>query len=91
MVSFVQSFVVVSAFLTSHSFASLVARNDGPTSPPCSVPFTPYLYAGCYTDPGTPRALVFAPVGLDRQKMTVETCTAVCKGLSSALHLDGFS
>ena len=65
---------------TSTVFASLLPRNDGPTAPPCSVPFTPYLYAGCYTDSGSPRALPFGPDGLDRQNMTIETCVAECKG-----------
>ncbi|KAI4226415.1 MAG: hypothetical protein L6R36_003173 [Xanthoria steineri] len=45
-----------------------------------SVPFTPYLYAGCYTDTKSPRALAFSPVGQNRQSMTVEKCAAVCKG-----------
>lgn len=86
MTSVIKSLIAISAVLGSHSLATLLPRNDGPTAPPCGVPFTPYLYAGCYTDPKSPRALVFAPVALNRQNMTVETCAAVCKGTCSEKH-----
>ncbi|KAL8994275.1 MAG: hypothetical protein Q9169_005710 [Polycauliona sp. 2 TL-2023] len=76
----IKCLLAVPAILASHSLANLVPRTDGPTAPPCSVPFTPYLYAGCYTDTKSPRALSFSPVGQDRQSMTVEKCAAVCKG-----------
>ncbi|KAL8691683.1 MAG: hypothetical protein Q9224_004118 [Gallowayella concinna] len=80
MTSIIKSLIAISAVFGSHSLAALLPRNDGPTAPPCGVPFTPYLYAGCYTDPKSPPALAFSPVGLNRQNMTVETCAAVCKG-----------
>ena len=82
MAPLITSLVATSAFLTTQAFAGLVPRTNGPTAPSCSVPFTPYLYAGCYTDPGSPHALGFSPTGLNRQAMTIETCAAVCKGTS---------
>ena len=58
----------------------LVARNDYPALPPCSYPYTPFTYVGCYVDPSTPaRALDYSPQ-LSSSNMTVEECTASCKG-----------
>lgn len=82
-----RSLITAAVTLSTLSTATVVKRNDGPTAPPCSVSYTPYLYAGCYSDLGSPRALVFSPVGLNRQNMTVETCTAVCKGRSADLGM----
>ena len=59
---------------------TLVARNDYPALPPCSYPYTPFTYVGCYVDPSTPaRALGWSP-NLSFNNMTVEECTASCKG-----------
>ena len=80
MKTLIKFLFAVPTIFVSHSLANLVPRNDGPTAAPCSVPFTPYLYAGCYTDTKSPRALAFSPVGQNRQSMTVEKCAAVCKG-----------
>lgn len=91
MTPLIKSLVTVSAFFASNTFANLLPRNNGPTAPPCSVPFTPYLYAGCYTDSASPHALEFSPVGLEKQNMTVETCAAVCKGRLLYQHLTDVS
>lgn len=82
MKAIIKFLLAVPTIFTSHSLANLVRRTDGPTAPPCSVPFTPYLYAGCYSDTRSPRALAFSPVGQNRQEMTIEKCAAVCKGKS---------
>jgi hypothetical protein len=45
------------------------------------VDFTPYIYAGCYTDPPqtSERALLYNS-DLDQNTITVEKCVAFCKG-----------
>ena len=58
--------------------ASLYPRNSYPASPPCTVPFTNFVYSGCYHDGSEPRALLF-DTQLDSQNMTIETCTQSCK------------
>lgn len=56
-------------------------RNQEPDQPSCTD-FTPFKYAGCFQDPSNPgRALLFD--GPSNDNMTVETCVAFCKGLSS--------
>lgn len=61
------------------SAAAVFKRNDYPPLPPCSYPYTPFDYVGCYVDPaGQARALDFSAGGL-KQNMTVELCTATCK------------
>jgi len=47
--------------------------------PPCTSPFLPFVYTGCFQDPSTPNALSFRS-SLDTQSMTVEKCVAECKG-----------
>ncbi|KAF7547989.1 hypothetical protein G7046_g8830 [Stylonectria norvegica] len=47
--------------------------------PSCLNPFQPYVYSGCFADPGTPSALVYRS-GQDTSAMTVEKCVAECKG-----------
>lgn len=49
--------------------------------PPCTSAFTPFVYSGCFQNgaPGSPGALVFRSP-LDSANMTVELCTAECKG-----------
>ncbi|KAI9673516.1 MAG: hypothetical protein M1829_004023 [Trizodia sp. TS-e1964] len=56
----------------------LVERTNGPVSPPCTYPFAPWSYSGCYTDPSVPRALSF-DTQLPQDGMTVELCIATCK------------
>ncbi|MCJ1459416.1 hypothetical protein MMC28_009794 [Mycoblastus sanguinarius] len=80
MVSPIITLLVTSTVLAPLVNATRLKRNPVATEPPCSVPFTPFLYAGCYTDPSSPRALPFSPAGLDTQNMTVEICVAECKG-----------
>ena len=58
--------------------AALFPRNSYPASPPCTVPFTDFVYSGCYHDGSEPRALLF-DTGLDMQNMTVELCVQSCK------------
>ena len=85
MMASILSIVLTASTATSlFSFASaqLVTRNQGPSAPPCGVPFTPYLYAGCYSDPGSPRALPFVPGLRDDPSLTVDECVAECKGNS---------
>ncbi|KAK3943042.1 WSC domain-containing protein [Diplogelasinospora grovesii] len=47
--------------------------------PPCTSPFQPFVYSGCFADTGSPDALSFRSP-LDQQNMTIETCVAECKG-----------
>ncbi|MCJ1478920.1 hypothetical protein MMC13_007604 [Lambiella insularis] len=57
-------------------------RNDYDAQPPCTYPFTPFVYSGCYVDPSSPiqnRALDYSPTGQNQANMTVEWCTASCK------------
>jgi hypothetical protein len=58
---------------------SLSRRNAIVPAPPCTYPFTNFNYVGCYTDPSSPRALIFDP-GLDFDTMTPSLCIAACKG-----------
>ncbi|KAK0709123.1 WSC domain-containing protein [Lasiosphaeria miniovina] len=55
-----------------------VRANEVPL-PPCSGSYTPFAYSGCFTDSGSSNALTFRSP-LDTQSMTVEKCTAECKG-----------
>ena len=74
-------FVVSVASLLSFTAAeSDVLRRTAQTQPPCTVPYTPFKYVGCYSDPSVPRALPFEPSGYNWQNSTVEKCTAACKG-----------
>jgi hypothetical protein len=50
--------------------------------PPCLVPFEPFEYTGCFKDPGSPPALEWRTL-LDQNAMTIEICTAYCKGNSN--------
>lgn len=47
--------------------------------PPCTSPFQPFVYAGCFKDPSSPPALTFRS-SLSTQNMTIEICVAECKG-----------
>lgn len=53
------------------------------TSPSCSC-YTPYKYAGCFEDPSTPTTALIYRTDLPSGNMTVEVCTAFCKGIASS-------
>lgn len=75
-----KSFVVASAALAlcQGVGASVVRRWD--TAGPSCTDFTPFVYAGCFSDPSSARALPFSSSDLNTQAMTVEICVAFCKG-----------
>lgn len=86
-----KSFVTASAALTLfHGASAGIARRwDIPAGPFCED-FTPFVYAGCFSDPGSPRALPF-PSNIDTSNMTVELCVSFCKGMSAkgcGLHFE---
>jgi hypothetical protein len=58
---------------------ALAKRNDYPGVPPCSYPYTPFDYVGCYVDPSLPNRALDYGTGLPTNNMTVELCTAECK------------
>ena len=64
------------AAVTSNDKATVHAYNA--LEPPCTNPFTPFSYRGCYDDTGD-RVLPYVPVGLDSSKMTPQYCQAACK------------
>jgi hypothetical protein len=76
-----KSLVAASAALTlvSGVSASVVVKRNGEPAQPSCTDFTPFVYAGCYQDPSSPRALLYNS-NLPTQNMTVETCVAFCKG-----------
>jgi hypothetical protein len=55
-----------------------VKRNDVPQ--PACVPYTPFIYAHCFSDPSNPSALPYRATQLSNQNMTVEVCVDFCKG-----------
>ncbi|KIM95067.1 hypothetical protein OIDMADRAFT_149202 [Oidiodendron maius Zn] len=76
------------AFITASAAVTLIAgvtagpvvqRNEEPPQPACTSPFQPFVYAGCFSDPSSPRGLLYDS-GLPTQNMTVEICVAFCKG-----------
>ena len=74
------------AGVNAGEFGLIGKRTGGPAQPSCTD-FTPFVYAGCFIDPSSPRALLYSS-DLDRTTMTVEKCVAFCKGtLSSLLKL----
>jgi hypothetical protein len=60
--------------------ARVTRRNGTPAGPFCTD-FTPFTYAGCFTDPGSPRALPF-PSNISSNAMTTEICVSFCKGMN---------
>ena len=74
--------MALSAFTSTVGATNLLERNSAPSAPPCSYPFTPFVYVGCYTDTSVPRTLPFS-TGLNTYNMTVELCVASCKGQSA--------
>lgn len=69
---------LAASILSLSSGAAVLKRTDYPPLPPCSYPYTPFNYVGCYVDPSVQRALDFSAGGLS-QSMTVDFCTATCK------------
>ncbi|KAG5980467.1 hypothetical protein E4U55_003993 [Claviceps digitariae] len=47
--------------------------------PPCTEPFKPFVYSGCFQEGKDSNALIFRS-SLDTANMTVEMCMAECKG-----------
>ncbi|KAH8884169.1 WSC-domain-containing protein [Thozetella sp. PMI_491] len=47
--------------------------------PPCTSPFQPFVYSGCFSNPGNPNALSWQ-TDLSFNSVTVESCVAECKG-----------
>lgn len=67
--------------------AALVACNEV-QKPPCTTPFRPFTYVGCFADNvNDQRSLPFHVTFPDPNNVTVETCTAYCKGLSPSRRL----
>ncbi|KAF7948550.1 uncharacterized protein EAE97_003961 [Botrytis byssoidea] len=56
----------------------LLAERWAPELPTCTNT-TDFVYAGCFTDPSSPSALLFR-TDLNSQNMTVEICVDFCKG-----------
>jgi len=71
------------AGVSAGEFGLIGKRTGGPAQPSCTD-YTPFVYAGCFVDTGSPRALLYSS-DLDRTTMTVEKCVAFCKGMSSVL------
>lgn len=64
--------------LLSSATAFFEKRTQTPL-PPCSYPYTPFIYSGCFYDSVSTRSLPFmAPIEFNNA--TVEQCTAACKG-----------
>lgn len=64
-----KSFVAASAALTLVSGVSasvVVKRNEEPAQPSCTD-FTPFVYAGCFTDPSSPERALLYDSGLNTQ------------------------
>ncbi len=57
--------------------ARIISRSS---EAPACADFTPFAYAGCFQDPSFPRALPYSDQSMNTQNMTVEYCTAWCKG-----------
>jgi hypothetical protein len=66
-----KSFVAASAALTLVSGVSIevVRRNEEPAQPSCTD-FTPFVYAGCFTDPSSPERALLYDSGLNTQNST---------------------
>ena len=75
MVSFRASAVVLAAAtLVSHVQAWV------PELPSCLSPFQPFVYSGCYQEPGNGNNALAFRSSLDQSNMTIEECVADCKG-----------
>jgi hypothetical protein len=55
-----------------------IKRNDAPQ--PACVPYTPFVYAHCFSDPSNPSALPYRATQLSNQNMTIDICVDFCKG-----------
>lgn len=75
---------LVTAFLAAPSlfvnaYGEVHRRTDYASVPPCTYPYTSFDYVGCFTDSQNPPTLIFNPQ-LPKTAMTVQLCTASCKG-----------
>ena len=75
-----KSFVAASATLALCQGVGATVVPRWNTAGPSCTDFTPFVYAGCFSDPSSPRALPFSSSDLNTQNMTVEICVAFCKG-----------
>jgi hypothetical protein len=72
------------ATASGNQYGVMTKRNGEPAAPSCTN-FTPFVYAGCFIDPSTIRALLYDSP-LDTQNMTVEKCVAFCKGMLTSIQ-----
>ncbi|KAF4626950.1 hypothetical protein G7Y89_g11206 [Cudoniella acicularis] len=69
---------IILSLITKTSGGPVVERWS-PSLPSCSS-YTPYKYAGCFSDPSLPTTALIYRTDLPSGNMTVEICTAFCKG-----------
>lgn len=73
------TFVTALAFsLFPLANTSVAVKRWGVPLPSCTD-FTPFVYAGCFTDPPSVGALSYR-TDLDFNNMTIEACVDFCKG-----------
>lgn len=48
--------------------------------PACTAPYTPFIYSGCFSDDNSTQPALSFRSDADFNNMTVEACTAECKG-----------
>lgn len=65
--------------INAESSLNLVKRNQEPPQPSCTD-FTPFVYAGCFENLGSPNPDALLYTGPNTPNMTVEICVAFCKG-----------
>ena len=72
---------LIAASAISLAGASAVVKRTPEVLPSCTD-FTPFTYAGCFSDPtNNPSALNFRATTLQISTMTVNTCVSFCKGM----------
>lgn len=69
------AFAMASSALASNS---VLHPRDVPILPPCSYPFTDFVYSGCFIDSQPILGLTFDPL-LNGNLVTPELCIAACK------------
>lgn len=77
--SFVAAFLAAPCLFVN-AYPGIHRRTDYASVPPCTYPYTSFDYVGCFTDSQNPFTLSFNP-DLDSKSVTVELCTASCKGI----------
>lgn len=73
---------VAAAAVTFFLGANAASTSEGDFCLPSCAEYTPFVYSGCYNDAGSPATQMYT-TGLDASNMTVEKCTAFCKGMLS--------